>query len=156
MVVAALDIPMMCLRQFQVAQLRIPKMIITINDYNYGSYHRKVRWGTQIFRNFFHNYFAITLYMTSCKWWRKMMNTCRHGKTGGSGRIRVGSNGLRVKTGHGSKRVIFKRVNRVTGQTGCGSNGSDPFCHVYKLAPNSKRKENSLGRRAKMGFGGKM
>ena len=31
---------------------------------------------------------------------------------------RVGSIGLRVKTGHGSKRVIFKRVNRVTGQTG--------------------------------------
>ena len=32
--------------------------------------------------------------------------------------------GSRVKTGHGSKRVIFKWVNRVTGQTGCGSNGS--------------------------------
>ena len=36
----------------------------------------------------------------------------RHGKTGGSGRVRV--------TGHGSKRVIFKRVNRVAGQTGHG------------------------------------
>ena len=31
---------------------------------------------------------------------------------------RVGSIGLRVKTGHGSKRVIFKRINRVTDQTG--------------------------------------
>ena len=39
----------------------------------------------------------------------------RHGKTGGSGRVRVGSIGSRVKTGHGSKHVIFKRVNRVTG-----------------------------------------
>ena len=28
------------------------------------------------------------------------------------------------QSGHGSKRVIFKRVNRVTDQTGCGSNGS--------------------------------
>ena len=37
----------------------------------------------------------------------------RHGKTGGSGR--VGG-----QTGHGSKRVIFKRVNRVAGQTGHG------------------------------------
>ena len=35
--------------------------------------------------------------------------TCRHGKTGGSGRVRVGSIGSRVKTGH------FK-----TGQSGCG------------------------------------
>ena len=34
--------------------------------------------------------------------------TIRHGKTGGSG-----------QSGHGSKRVIFKRVNQVTGQTGC-------------------------------------
>ena len=33
---------------------------------------------------------------------------------------RVGSIGSRVKTGYGSKRVIFKRVNRVAGQTGCG------------------------------------
>ena len=30
----------------------------------------------------------------------------------------MGQNGSRVKTGH------FKRVNRVTGQTGCGLNGS--------------------------------
>ena len=44
----------------------------------------------------------------------------RHGKTGGSGRVRVGSIGSRVKTGHGSKRVIFKQVNRVAGQTGHG------------------------------------
>ena len=44
----------------------------------------------------------------------------RHGKTGGSSRVRVGSIGSRVKTGHGSKRVIFKWVNRVTGQTGRG------------------------------------
>ena len=29
------------------------------------------------------------------------------------------------QTGRGSKRVIFKRVNRV------GSENSDPFCHVY-------------------------
>ena len=41
-----------------------------------------------------------------------------------AGHVRVGSIGSRVKTGHWSKRVIFKRVNRVTGQTGCGSNGS--------------------------------
>ena len=38
----------------------------------------------------------------------------------GSGRVRVGSIGSRVKTGHWSKRVIFKRVNRVAGQTGRG------------------------------------
>ena len=44
----------------------------------------------------------------------------RHGKTGGSGRVWVGSIGSRVKTGHGSKRVIFKLVNRVAGQTGRG------------------------------------
>ena len=31
---------------------------------------------------------------------------------------RVGSIRSRVKTGHGSKWIIFKRVNRVTGQTG--------------------------------------
>ena len=44
----------------------------------------------------------------------------RHGKTGGSGRVRVGSIGSRVKTGYGSKRVIFKRVNWVAGQMGRG------------------------------------
>ena len=33
---------------------------------------------------------------------------------------RVGSIGSRVKTGHRSKRVIFKRVDRVAGQTGRG------------------------------------
>ena len=44
----------------------------------------------------------------------------RHGKTGGSSRVRVGSIESRVKTGHGSKRVIFKWVNRVTSQTGRG------------------------------------
>ena len=43
----------------------------------------------------------------------------RRGKTGGSGRVRVGSIGFAGQTGHGSKRVIFK-----TGQSGCGSNGS--------------------------------
>ena len=32
----------------------------------------------------------------------------------------IGLIGSRVKTGHGSKRVIFKRVNRVAGQTGRG------------------------------------
>ena len=42
----------------------------------------------------------------------------RHGKTVGSGRVRVGSIGSRVKTGYGSKRVIFKRVNWVASQTG--------------------------------------
>ena len=42
----------------------------------------------------------------------------RNGKTGGSGRVRVGSIESRVKTGHGSKRVIFKWVNWVAGQTG--------------------------------------
>ena len=45
----------------------------------------------------------------------------RRGKTGGSGRVRVGSIGFAGQTGHGSKRVIFKRVNRVTGQSGFGS-----------------------------------
>ena len=44
----------------------------------------------------------------------------RNGKTGGSGRVRVGSIESRVKTGHGSKRVIFKWVNWVAGQTGRG------------------------------------
>ena len=48
----------------------------------------------------------------------------RRGKTGGSGRVRVGSIG---STGHGSKRVIFKRVNRVTGQSGFGSGRVDPY-----------------------------
>ena len=47
--------------------------------------------------------------------------TRRRGKTGGSGRVRVGSIGFAGQTGHGSKRVIFKRVNRVTGQPGFGS-----------------------------------
>ena len=32
----------------------------------------------------------------------------------------VGSIGSQVKTGYGSKRVIFKWVNRVAGQTGHG------------------------------------
>ena len=41
-----------------------------------------------------------------------------------------------VKTGYGSKQVIFKQVNRVTGQMGYGSNGTDPFCHVYIYIPN--------------------
>ena len=44
-----------------------------------------------------------------------------------AGRVGSGSG----QSGHGSKRVIFKRVNRVTGQTGrvkqVGSNGSDRF-----------------------------
>ena len=48
------------------------------------------------------------------------MKVSRHGKTGGSGHDRVGSIRLRVKTGHRSKHVIFKRVNRVAGQTGRG------------------------------------
>ena len=44
----------------------------------------------------------------------------RHGKTGGSGHDRVGSIRSRVKTGHRSKWVIFKRINWVAGQTGRG------------------------------------
>ena len=44
----------------------------------------------------------------------------RHGKLGGSDQVWVGSIGSRVKTGHGSKRVIFKRVIQVAGQTGRG------------------------------------
>ena len=44
----------------------------------------------------------------------------RHGKTGGSDQVWVELIGSRVKTGHGSKRVIFKRVIRVAGQTGRG------------------------------------
>ena len=39
-----------------------------------------------------------------------------------AGRVRFGSDqsGRGSKRDHGSKRVIFKRVNRVTGQTGRG------------------------------------
>ena len=44
--------------------------------------------------------------------------TIRHGKIGKSGQVQVGSIGSHVKMGRGSKRVIFKRVNRVAGQTG--------------------------------------
>lgn len=49
---------------------------------------------------------------------------------------RVGSIGSPVKTGHGSKLVIFKWIIQVTGQTdygsnGTGQNGSDLFCHAY-------------------------
>ena len=51
----------------------------------------------------------------------------RRGKTGGSGRVRVGSIGSAGQTGHGSKRVIFKRVNRVTGQSDFGSGRVDPY-----------------------------
>ena len=51
----------------------------------------------------------------------------RRGKTGGSGRVRVGSTGFAGQTGHGSKRVIFNRVNRVTGQSGFGSGRVDPY-----------------------------
>ena len=45
------------------------------------------------------------------------MERTRRGKTGGSDRVRVGSIGFVGQKGHGSKRVIFKRVNRVAGQT---------------------------------------
>ena len=51
----------------------------------------------------------------------------RRGKTGRSGRGRVGSIGFAGQTDHGSKRVIFKRVNRVTGQSGYGSGRVDPY-----------------------------
>ena len=50
----------------------------------------------------------------------RCVHILRHGKTGKSGRVRVGSIGSWVKTGYESKRVIFKRVNRVAGQTGHG------------------------------------
>ena len=52
----------------------------------------------------------------------------RHGKTGGSDQVWVGSIGSRVKTGHGSKRVIFKRVIRVAGQTGRGLSRVELTC----------------------------
>ena len=35
-----------------------------------------------------------------------------------AGRVGSGQSGHGSKMGHGSKRVIFKRVNRVAGQTG--------------------------------------
>ena len=40
----------------------------------------------------------------------------RHGKTSRSGQVGFESG----QSGHGSKRVIFKQVNRVAGQTGRG------------------------------------
>ena len=46
----------------------------------------------------------------------------RRGKTGGSGRVQVGSIGFAGQTGHG-----LKRVNRVTGQSGFGSGRVDPY-----------------------------
>ena len=39
-----------------------------------------------------------------------------------AGRVGAGQSGRKSKRGHGSKRVIFKRVNRVAGQTGRGLN----------------------------------
>ena len=38
-----------------------------------------------------------------------------------AGRVRVESIGFAGQTGRGSKRIIFKRVNRVVGQSGRGS-----------------------------------
>ena len=46
------------------------------------------------------------------------MDGIRRGKMGGSGWVWVGSIGFVDQTGHGSKRVIFKQVNRVAGQVG--------------------------------------
>ena len=46
------------------------------------------------------------------------MDGIRRGKMGGSGWVWVGSIGFAGQTGHGSKRVIFKRVNWVAGQVG--------------------------------------
>ena len=48
-------------------------------------------------------------------------------KRAGRVHVRVGSIGSRVKTGHGSKRVIFKWVNRVTGQRVAGQTGLTRF-----------------------------
>ena len=62
-----------------------------------------------------------------CPTYRKWLIKSRRGKTGGSGRVRVGSIGFAGQTGHGSKRVIFKRVNQVTGQSGFGSGRVDPY-----------------------------
>ena len=42
----------------------------------------------------------------------------RRGKTVGSGQVWVKSIGFVCQTGRGSKQVIFKRVNRVAGQSG--------------------------------------
>ena len=70
------------------------------------------------------------LYFFSCVFgWGHELNlrVVRRGKTGGSGRVRVGSIGFAGQTGHGSKRVFFKRVNRVTGQSGFGSGRVDPY-----------------------------
>ena len=46
---------------------------------------------------------------------------CSRGKTGRSGRVRVRSIGFAGQMVHGSKRVIFKWVNQVTGQSGSES-----------------------------------
>ena len=43
----------------------------------------------------------------------------------------VGSIGSQVKTGYGSKRVIFKRVNRVAGQTGRGLSRVE-LTHIFQ------------------------
>ena len=45
----------------------------------------------------------------------------RHGKTGGSGRVRVGSIGLPVKRVTGQKWVILSGLKTGSGQSGCGS-----------------------------------
>ena len=48
----------------------------------------------------------------------KGVTPCSRGKTGRSGRVRVRSIRFAGQTGHGSKRVIFKWVNHVAGQSG--------------------------------------
>ena len=58
---------------------------------------------------------------------RFILSTFRHGKTGGSGQVRVGLIRFAGQTGHGSKPVIFKRVNRVAGQSGRKSGRVDPY-----------------------------
>ena len=56
---------------------------------------------------------------------------------------------MRVKTGHGSKHVIFKRVNRITGQTDLthftmsnywdGKNNQIPILHDLSLPKRGER-----------------
>ena len=64
--------------------------------------------------------FVFAIIQTYKMFLYKGFTTTRRGKTGGSGRVRVGSIGFTGQTGHGSKRVIFKQVNRVAGRVGSG------------------------------------
>ena len=56
----------------------------------------------------------------------------RHGKTGRSGWVQVGSIGLRVKWVTGKKRVILSRLKTGLGQSGCRLGRVNPyFSHEF-------------------------